>query len=443
MEKSLDIPITASSMVRFALPTIGAQVFMSIYSMIDSLFVANLVGTDALSAVNIVMPALMIIMAISTMLGQGGRALVSAQLGAGETLVARQNFSLVTAVSFVSSAILAVLGLVFLNPLLGILGANDQVLQLCREYAVPLFTIIPLAMLGMVFDTFFIAEGRPGVGSGLSVAGGITNIVLDWLFIAVLDWGVAGAAWATGIGYSISAVGGLVYFAFHRTGHLFLVRPVFRGRALLKMSTNGASEMVMMLSGSVVNIVMNNIMIRLAGADGVAAIAVVVYAESLLTALYYGYDYGVSALASYNFGKGDTENLRAYFRINMRITILAGVVISVASFALAWPLTAIFARPDTNVFNMAVGGFRIVAISFLFMGVNDFASSFFTALNDGKSSGIIAFIRTFVLSLATLVVFSALWGVAGVWAALPAAEALSLIVSVGFLVRKRKVFNYA
>ena len=443
MNKTLDIPITFSSMTRFALPTIGAQVFMSIYSMVDSLFVSNLVGTDALSAVNIVSPLIMVIMAISTMLGQGGRALVSAQLGAGERLIARQNFSMLTAISFAGSAVIAIVSLIFLDPLLTMLGANSQVITLCKEYTIPVLIIIPLAMLGMVFDTFFIAEGRPKNGSALSIAGGVANIVLDWLFIAVFGWGVAGAAWATSIGYSVGAVGGFTYFFLHRTGNIFLVKPVFRGQTLLKICTNGVSEMIMMLSGSIVTIVLNNIMIRLAGADGVAAIAVIVYAESLLSALYYGYDYGVSSLASYNFGKGDTKNLQAYFRINIRVSIIAGIVITLASLALAWPLTAIFVRPDTHVFTMAVHGFRIVAVSFLFMGINDFASSFFTALNDGKTSGFIALVRTFILSLATLLVFSWLWGVEGLWFSLPAAEGLTLIISIGYFISKKKVFNYA
>lgn len=443
MAKSLDMPITFRTMLRFAAPTIAAQLFMSIYSTVDGLFVANLVGTDALSAVNIVMPSLMVILAVASMVSAGGRAFVAAQLGAGKQQEARENFSLVIAVSFGAALALSLAGLVAMDPLLHVMGSDDTLLDLCRAYATPLFIIMPLAMLGMVFDTFFMVEGKPGIGGILSIAGGVLNIILDYLFIALFGWGVAGAAIATGIGYSVSAVVGLVYFAVRRNGNLCLVKPVWRPNALAKISGNGASEMVMMLAGSVSTVVMNNVMMGLAGSDGVAAISIIVYVMSILSAVYYGYDYGVSALASYNFGKDDHERLRRYHSINLRVTIIAGACILGASLIASQSLTGFFARPGTHVFDLAVQGFGICSFAFLVMGVNDYASSFFTALNDGRTSAIIAFMRTFVFTLAALIIMPALWGIVGLWFALPAAELASLAVSSYYLIAKRNVYHYA
>lgn len=443
MAKTLDIPISVSSMARFALPTIFAQVFMSIYSMVDGLFVSNLVSTNALGAVNIVSPILMVILAVGAMLSQGGRALVSAQLGAGRHREARENFSLLVVVAFTVSAFLSAVGLLFLDPLLSILGANEVLLQLCREYAIPILIIIPVAMLSFIASAFLIAEGRPGLGSVLTVVGGLINVALDYVFIALFQMGIVGAALATGIGYAVPALIGMVFFAANRKGNIFLVRPKMRIEALVKMSTNGISEMVMMLSGSVCTVVMNNVMIRLGGADGVAAISIIVYAISILSAIYYGYDYGVSPLASYNFGKHEHTRLKSYYRINMGITAVMGVVMLVVCVLATDVLVGIFARPGTPVYDLATTGLRIVALCFLFMGFNDFASSFFTALNDGKTSGIIAFARTFVISIICLIVLPVLWGLTGLWLAMPAAELISLAVSFYYLHTKKKVYHYA
>lgn len=443
MTKSLDFSISASSMLRFALPTIFAQVFMSVYSTIDGLFVSNLVGTDALSAVNIVMPALMVILAISAMLSAGARALVAAQLGGGNLQGARENFTLVIAFSFGCAFVLSLLGIVFMDPLLMFMGSDQALLSLCRAYALPLFILMPVAMLGMIFNTFFIVDGRPGIGGALSVLGGVVNITLDYVFIAVFGWGVTGAAIATGLGYSLAAAVGVVYFSRRRDEKIHMVRPVWHGRALLKMMGNGASEMVMMLSGSVITVVLNRLMMGLAGSDGVAAVSIIVYSISILSAAFMGYDYGVSPLASYNFGKRDHDRLKRYNRINLCMTAAFGVGIFLAAVLASEQLVGLFVRPDTNVFLLSVEGFGIVSFSFLFMGFNEYASSFFTALNDGKTSAIISFLRTFVLTLAALAVMPRLWGITGLWLAMPVAELASLAVSAYYLVAKRHVYHYA
>nr|WP_308628365.1 MATE family efflux transporter [uncultured Eisenbergiella sp.] len=443
MQQSISAKITLASLLAFTLPTIIANVFMSIYTTVDGIFVANLVGTQALSAVNIVMPFLMVTIAIGTMLGTGGSALVAKKLGEGKTEEARRNFSLLVIVCFVTSALLSALGLLFKEPVLTLLGADESIYYYCEAYASPLFVIIPFAMLGIVFQMFFIADGKPHYGMAFSIAGGLMNILLDYLLIAKAGMGIRGAAIATGIGYAFPAVIGLFYFTFKRTGNLYFVKPRLDKTVILKAGANGSSEMVTMLSTSIVTIAMNNIMIRLAGADGVSAITILLYAQTLLSSVYMGYATGIAPITSFNFGKGDTDNLKKIHRISLRTIAAASVITFLASFFLAKPIIQVFARAGTSVYNMAMNGFLIFAVGFLFMGFNVYSSSMFTALNNGKVSAILSFFRTLVFLLAALLIFPAVWNVTGVWIAMPAAEALSILMTIYYFRKMGPVYNYA
>lgn len=443
MQQSISAKITLASLLAFTLPTIIANVFMSIYTTVDGIFVANLVGTQALSAVNIVMPFLMVTIAIGTMLGTGGSALVAKKLGEGKTEEARRNFSLLVIVCFVTSALLSALGLLFKEPVLTLLGADESIYYYCEAYASPLFVIIPFAMLGIVFQMFFIADGKPHYGMAFSIAGGLMNILLDYLLIAKAGMGIRGAAIATGIGYAFPAVIGLFYFTFKRTGNLYFVKPRLDKTVILKAGANGSSEMVTMLSTSIVTIAMNNIMIRLAGADGVSAITILLYAQTLLSSVYMGYATGIAPITSFNFGKGDTDNLKKIHRISLRTIAAASVITFLASFFLAKPIIQVFARAGTSVYNMAMNGFLIFAVGFLFMGFNVYSSSMFTALNNGKVSAILSFFRTLVFLLAALLIFPAVWNVTGVWIAMPAAEALSILMTFYYFRKMGPVYNYA
>lgn len=443
MQQSISAKITLASLLAFTLPTIIANVFMSIYTTVDGIFVANLVGTQALSAVNIVMPFLMVTIAIGTMLGTGGSALVAKKLGEGKTEEARRNFSLLVIVCFVTSALLSALGLLFKEPVLTLLGADESIYYYCEAYASPLFVIIPFAMLGIVFQMFFIADGKPHYGMAFSIAGGLMNILLDYLLIAKAGMGIRGAAIATGIGYAFPAIIGLFYFTFKRTGNLYFVKPRLDKAVILKAGANGSSEMVTMLSTSIVTIAMNNIMIRLAGADGVSAITILLYAQTLLSSVYMGYATGIAPITSFNFGKGDTDNLKKIHRISLRTIAAASVITFLASFFLAKPIIQVFARAGTSVYNMAMNGFLIFAVGFLFMGFNVYSSSMFTALNNGKVSAILSFFRTLVFLLAALLIFPAVWNVTGVWIAMPAAEALSILMTIYYFRKMGPVYNYA
>ena len=288
MDNTLNIKITSSSLMKYALPTILSNIFMNIYGLVDSLFVSNLIGTNALSAVNIVGPFLAIALAIGTMVATGGSALVAAQLGEGNEIKARQNFSFFILFSIAISATFSVVGIVLKEPLLYAMGADQNLYALCEAYAIPIMLIIPFAMVGILLQIFFVAAGNPGLGFGLSLAGGVLNIILDYVLIAVIPLGVAGAAWATGAGYVLQTVVGICYFTFRRKGSLYFVKPKFDGKALWKACSNGMSEMVGMLAVTITMIAMNVILMNLTGSDGVAASAIVLAVQSLLSALYMG-----------------------------------------------------------------------------------------------------------------------------------------------------------
>ncbi|WP_311650166.1 MATE family efflux transporter [Selenomonas artemidis] len=438
----LSQPITYRTLLSFAVPMMISQVFMNINFIVDGIFVAHAVGTDGLSAINIVLPSLLLTIVCATMFGTGGSALVAAQLGAGERLHARQNFSLLVAVAVLLSTGFAVLGLVFLRPLLYVLGANDALYPLCATYAVPLFISTPLTMAGLVLDIFLIAAGRPRLAMLSSFVAGLTNIFLDYTFLFVLDLGLVGAALATGIGYSVSALVGFYYFGIRRRGTLRLVRPAWRLRAVRNAMGNGASEMVTQLSMGIFMIVMNNTMMRLAGSDGVAAASIVDYISQLLAAVYLGYAEGVAPLTSFNYGRRDSAALREILRRNLILIGGFSLTIAAVSLIIAAPITQIFVPADSHVYDLAVTGFRLYAIGFLFAGFSTYGSSFFTALGDGRTSALLSFCHTMLFLLGFLLLLPRFFGIHGVFMATPAADFLGASLTFLLLWRKRKKYDY-
>ena len=443
MEKSLNIPIKPMSLLKFALPTIIANLFMSVYMTVDGIFVANCVSTDALSAVNIVMPYVMIIMAVGTMIGTGGSAVVSAQMGAGKHREAKENFSFLCLSCFVACVIVSVLSFLFRKPLLYMLGANDAIFDYCLDYATPLFFVAPVALLGMALQSFFISASKPGLGMTFSLLGGGVNIFLDWLFIANLGWETTGAALATGIGYSVPGVAGILYFFIARKGTLCFVRPKWRGKVLLKTVTNGSSEMVAMMASGITTVMMNNIVMDLRGEDGVAAISIIIYAMSLLTSVYMGYGLGVAPVISFNHGAGNKDNLKKGHRINLYMIAVMSVAMYLLGLVLRDPLIAIFADEGTVVFCMAAEGYLLFSVSFLFMGFNMYGSSLFTALGDGKTSAIISFCRGLIFLSVAIYGLSAMLGLTGLWLATPAAELFGLGLTRFYFKKLKGKYGYA
>lgn len=443
MTNVLDRKISTASLLKFAAPTIFSMLLMEIFGIVDGLFVVRLIGTDALSAVNITFPIVLMSIALGMMFSSGGSALVSRRLGQKRERTARQNFSLIAVSAFVCGAVLAALGLAFLKPLLYFLGTNDALYGMCYEYARTTLMFVPVTIFACVFFMFYIARGKAGLGMIVTASAGLINVILDYVFIAVFDMGLFGAALATGIGYSASGVVGLLYFTFNRRGSLYLEKPKWDRFVLTKACFNGASEMVSNVSVCIITVLLNNIVMRLAGADGVAAITVVLYMQTSLMSVCFGYSMGISPLVSYNYGKRETARLQRTFAVSLRLIGLVSVgVFAFCNFATAG-LVGLFVDEGTHVFDMAYKGLRLFSFTFLFMGLNVFASALFTALSNGKVSAVLSFCRTLVFVVGFLLVLPLYWQMTGVWLSMPLAEALSCLLSVYCFAKYKGVYKFA
>lgn len=434
---NMDHNISFRWLLRFAFPTIIATVFMNIYSVVDGIFVARLVSTDALSAVNIVSPLISIVSGIGMMFGSGGNALIARKIGEGKEKEAREDFSMLLLTAFVFSVSLAIIGFLFLSPICRVLGSDEALLGYCSEYMFPVLIAIPFTVFGSVFHMSFITVGKAGFGLMLSVLGGVLNIVLDWLFIAVFGMGLSGAAIATSIGYVASSLIGLVWFAIKRDQVLHLVRPKWRTSTLWKSCMNGSSEMVSVLAFSVVSILFNNILMRLAGSDGVAALTIILYTQGLFSALFRGYSMGISPVVSYNLGKQDKDRLSGLFSISMKTIGATTLVVVAASYLLGGSVVSIFSGNSPTVYDMSLHGFRIVAASYLMLGTNIFSSAWFTALNDGKTSAILSFCRTIVFLVLPVLILPRFFKLDGVWLSMAAGETMSLVMTVYYFLKHK------
>ena len=442
MNNPLAKQITTINLIKFTAPTIGMMVIMAFYTMVDGIFVARLVNTDALSAVNIVYPLISFMVGISVMLATGSSAIVGKEMGEKQIERAREHFSMIVYVGIVVSVACAVIILIFIDPILRFLGTTDLLYDYCYVYALILTLFIPVEMLQILFQFFFVTAGKPTLGLAATIMGGIANVVLDYVFIVPMGMGVAGAALATGVGFSIPAIIGLFYFMFNRKGTIYLTKARLEIKTLGKICLNGSSEMVVNLAISVTTILYNLIMMKALGEDGVAAITIVLYAEYLLNAVFLGYSSGVAPLFSYNFGEQNVDALKKLLKKSQIFILVASIGIAVIARALAEPIVMIFAKSGTNVYDIAIDGFYIFGIGFLFMGSNIFASALFTSLSNGKVSALISFLRTFILLSAMIVLLPTLFGIEAIWAAVPVAEAMALIVSVICIVKHRSKYNY-
>lgn len=439
---TLERKVTPAFLMRFTLPTIIMMVFNSVYTMADGGFVSRFIGTNALSAVNIVYPALNLIFAAGIMLATGGSAVVAKQMGEGTPQKAKQSFSMILVCGVALGVVTSLAGILFTDPIVRLLGANDAIFTYGAEYTFYLSLFVPFAMLQVLFQYFFVTAGKPQYGLITTVFAGVTNIVLDYVFLGPLQMGIKGAAIATGIGFMIPAVFGLFYFAVNRKGLLCFVKPVFHVRTLAKVCANGSSEMVSNLSVAVTTFLFNLMMIQYLGADGVAAITIVLYAQFLFTAVFFGYTSGSAPLFSYNYGAENTKRLKALFRLSLFFIVACSIIAYVLSLIFSGAVVSVFASPGSRVFDLASQGMDIFAVGFLFMGFNIFASGLFTALSNGKVSALLSFLRTFVFILAAIFLLPNLFGVTGIWLSIPAAEFLALLVSLWYVIRKKKVYRY-
>ena len=430
-------------LVRFALPSIAMMIFISVYSMVDGLFVSNFTGKEALAAVNLVYPLAMALGSIGFMFGTGGAALVAKTMGEGDEVRANRLFTFIALAAAALSVVLCAVGAFALEPLLGFLGADGQLLDLSLLYGRVLLAALPFSVLQNMFQSFFIAAEKPYVGLAVTVAAGLANIVLDYLFIAVLGWGIAGAAVATMIGQVLGAAVSVAYFARSRTSRLRFARPVHDLRALGKACVNGSSELMTEVAASVVSTLYNFQLLMLLGADGVAAYGVIMYVNFVFTAVFFGFAMGTGPVVSYHYGAQNKDELKSLFRKSLVLVGGAGVAMFAASQLFGGALVGVFVGYDPDLVALTLHGFRIYSVSFLMAGFNIYGSAFFTALNNGKVSALVSFMRTLVFETSTVMLLPLVWGVDGVWSAIIVAEACALVLTVGFLVYLRKPYGYA
>ena len=445
-EPSMNIQLsehfTYSKLLKFTLPSMVMMVFTSIYGVVDGVFVSNYVGSDSFAAVNLIMPFLMILGAVGFMLGSGGSALVSYTLGTGDSKRANEIFSLLIYVLIGLGAVFTVGGILFLAPMSRFLGADETMLPICVSYGrIVLSAMIPF-MLQSTFQSFLDTAERPNLGLYVTVAAGVANMVLDTLFIAVFKWGVIGAALATAISQWIGGVVPLLYFALPNKSKLHLCRTQFDLRSLIKASTNGASEFMTNISMSIVNMLYNWQLMRLSGSDGVAVYGVIMYVSFIFAALFIGYSMGSAPIVGYHCGAGNKSELKNLLGKSFRLILTFQIILTIVAEAGAPFLAGIFVRYNTNLLDMTVHAFRSYSISFLFMGFSIYASSFFTALNDGFVSAVISFCRTMIFETGAVIILPFFLGVSGIWYSIIAAEFMAVCLSLFFLIRKAKKYGY-
>lgn len=430
-------------LIRFTLSSIVMMIFTSIYSVVDGLFVSNFVGKTPFAAINLIMPILIILGALGFMIGTGGSAIVAKTLGEGDPVRANRYFSMLVYTTVVGGAVLAAAGELSLPLVSELLGAEGAMLQDCILYGRIILAALPAFMLQNVFQSFMITAEKSRLGLAVTVAAGLTNMVLDFVFIVPLGWGLAGAAIATAISQVIGGAVPIVYFARKNDSLLRLTKAKFEGRILLRTCTNGSSELMSNISASIVTMLYNFQLMRLAGEDGIAAYGVVMYVNFVFSAIFIGYSIGAAPVIGYHYGAQNHAELKNLFRRSLVLVVISGVAMTVLAELLAQPLTHVFVGYDAGLYALTVRGFMLYSISFLVSGVNIFGSAFFTALNNGLVSAAISFLRTLVFQVAAVLLLPLLLGIDGIWLAIVTAELLALAVTLVFLIVKRKQYHYA
>ncbi len=435
---------TMKNLLAYTLPSVFMMLFMSTYTIIDGVFVANLVGEDALAAINIVYPLFGIVIAVGLMFSTGGNAIIARLLGEGKPKEANEFFTVLYVIGAVIGIVLTILGFAFPNETLRFLGTSETLYPYAMDYLLSLCVFAAPIIFQVFTQCFFITAGKPMIGFLTCVAGGISNIIFDYIFISpnMFDMGIAGAGFATGIGNAIPGVFGLFYFALNKNSNLHFVAPKLKIKQLLFSVQNGMSELVNTLSLSITTIMFNYILMDLVGDAGVAAISVILYIQQFQTAIYFGYTIGVAPVIAYKFGARDNTALKKLMKQSFIIVSAASVLIIIVTLVFINQAIAIFISPSSSTFEMAKIGLLMFTPSYLFMGYNIFISSMFTALSNGKVSALLSTCRSLVFIIAMLLLLPLLFGIYGVWLAIPVAEFLA--VGMGFFAYRKykKYYNY-
>lgn len=419
------------------------MVFTSIYSVVDGLFVSNYVGKDPYTALNLIWPLIMGMGALGFMMGSGGSAIVAKTLGEGKSEDARRYFSMVVYVTIIGSLLLSAIGLIFIRPISIALGSTEELLPYSMLYGRILLISLTFFMLQNVFQSFFATAEKPKLGLLIIVIAGVSNMILDYVFIVIFQWGLAGAAIATAVSQVIGGGIPLFYFLRHNSSLLRLVVTRFELRPLWKTCTNGSSELMTNLSSSLVNILYNLQLMKLTGQDGVAAFGTIMYVFFIFIAIYIGYAMGCAPLIGYHYGAGNHKELKNLLTKSLVLMGILGVLLTIAAEVLAAPLSKLFVGYDPELYALTCHAFRLYAFSFLVTGFNIYGSAFFTALNNGGFSAAISFLRTLLFQVAMIYLLPIFFDLNGIWLAVTAAECLTLVITIIFLITQRKHYHYA
>lgn len=433
-----------SRLLKFTAPSIAMMVFTSIYGVVDGFFVSNFAGKTPFTAVNLIMPVLMIVATVGLMFGTGGTAIVAKTMGEGDREKANRYFSLFVYFAFGTGVVLAVAGIVFIRPIAVFLKAEGELLENCVTYATIILCALPFYVLQLLFQSFFVTAEKPHLGLAVTISSGVTNMVLDAVLVILLpqEYKLAGAAIATAMSQLVGGVAPLVYFFRKNSSLLKLTSTRFDGRAIVKAATNGSSEFMSNVSMSIVAMLYNARLMEYAGEDGVAAYGVMMYVSMIFSAAFIGYSIGTAPVVGYHDGAKNHAELKSVLRKSLIIIGAFGAAMVAAAQILAWPLAKMFVGYDDNLVDMTISGFRIFALSFVFTGFAIYSSGFFTALNDGLTSALISFLRTLVFQVAAVMILPEIWDLNGIWISIVAAEVMAVLLSVIFLITKRKKYHY-
>lgn len=442
MNMQLSEHFTGKKLLRFTLPSIVMMIFTSIYGVVDGFFVSNYVGKTPFAAVNFIMPFLMILGAVGFMFGTGGSALISKTMGLGDNEKANRLFSLFVYTTSICGVIIAVLGIFFIRPIATFLGAEGEMLENCVLYGIIILCALPFYMLQFEFQSFFATAEKPNLGLVVTLAAGLTNIILDALFVAIFRWNLVGAALATALSQVVGGFIPIIYFIRKNDSRLRLIKTKFDGIALMRACTNGSSELMSNISSSIVGMLYNAQLMKYAGEDGVAAYGVLMYVNMIFLAVFIGYSVGTAPITGYHYGADDHYELKSLLKKSSVIIGVTSVSMLVLAEILAYPLAKIFVGYDAELMELTLGGFRIFSFSFLFAGMSIFGSSFFTALNNGLISALISFLRALVFQVAAVLILPIFFKINGIWLSVAIAEVMAMIITLVFIVKMKDKYHY-
>lgn len=441
-ENWLDQDFKLGSLLKFTIPTVMLMMFSSLYSAVDGYFVSNFVGQNAFASLNLIFPWTSAVIAVGLMLGTGGCAILSKQMGENNVDSAGRNLSLLTVFTIFIGILVTIIGITFTEQIVGFLGATELLSQDAIAYLKLLACFTTPLLLQLTSQMFFIADGRPMFGFGIGIFGGVINMILDYIFVAQMNMGISGASLATGIGYSIPALTFLIYFSRKNKKGLHFKIPKWDSKVIVGACLNGSSEMVTGLAGTITTFLFNIIILSITGEMGVAAVGVIMYAQYLFQSAFLGFSQGVSPVISFNYGAKKPERLRTVIKLSLLINLVAGIAIYLITLLASDVVVGIYLAEGSQVFNLTKSGLLLFALSFLPQGVNIFTSAMFTSFSDGKTSAFISFVRTLLLIVVFVLIFPQIIGENGIWLSVPFAEFISIIISFIFILKNRKKYGY-